>query len=160
MPKSKPKNTPKINPFKIAVENTVDIADDYQVGLKGLGAYSTKIELADTRLCEGSINIDDALQELYPQSNRWDYALSYESKVYFVEVHAAKTGEMDTMFKKLEWLKDWLRNNAPEIQQLSAEKPFHWVAVNGVHILKQSAQYKQLTLKGFLPISKLKLPIV
>lgn len=156
MAKSK-KIKPVTNLFKIAVAQTPDIADCYKTGLKGLGNHSTKVELTDTRLCEGSFDLDESVRERYPQSNRWDYVLSYEGKVHFVEVHTANTTEVRTMFNKLQWLKDWLNQNAPEINTLKAEKPFHWVASNGIHILKNSSQYKQLVTKGFMPITKLKL---
>jgi hypothetical protein len=145
------------NLFKTAVEQTPDIATCYQAGLTGLGNHSTKINLTDTRLCQGSIDIDEGVRELYPQSNRWDYALSYENKIYFVEVHTANTTEVKTMFKKLQWLKDWLNANAPEISKLKAVKPYYWLASNGVHILKNSVQHRQLVANGFMPIAKLKL---
>ena len=127
MAKSK-KTKQDTNIFKTAVEQTPDIATCYQAGLKGFGNHSTKIELTDTRLCQGSIDIDEGVRKLYPQSNRWDYALSYENKVYFVEVHTANTTEVRTMFNKLQWLKDWLNQNVPEINKLKAEKPYYWLA--------------------------------
>ena len=117
MPK---KNKTKANSFKKAVDNTPEIAKCYQSGLQALGSYSKKIELKDTSLCSGSIDIDACTRTHYPEDNRWDYALCYNSKVYFVEVHSANTGEVSTVFKKLTWLKDWLNHKAPEINKLKA----------------------------------------
>jgi hypothetical protein len=61
------------NLFRKAVEDTPDIANCYQVGLRGLGAYSSKVQLSDTSKCSGSVDIDACTTTKYPQSNRWDY---------------------------------------------------------------------------------------
>ena len=75
---NKPKNG---NLFKIAVENTPDIANCYQSGLQALSKYSKKIELEDTALCFGSVEIDECTKAKYPNDPRWDYALCYNSEV-------------------------------------------------------------------------------
>lgn len=147
------------NVFKIAVENTPDIARCYQNGLQGLGAYSKKIELSEPSQCSGSVDIDACTTAKYPQSNRWDYALCYRKEVFFVEVHGAKTDEVDTVLKKLQWLKDWLNREAPEINKMKAtsQTPFVWVQTNGFHILPNSRQFREIAQKGIKPISKLSL---
>ncbi len=144
------------NPFKTAIENTPDVANAYQVGLQGLGKHSTKIQLGDTSLCEGSIDIDTATTALYPNDSRWDYAFSYKSEVFFVEVHTANTREVGAMVKKLQWLKDWLIEHAPEIHKLkTAKTPFIWIQSNDFHIPKTSPQYRIIVQKGIKPIAKL-----
>ena len=154
-PKNKKTKATKAKTFKEAVEATPDIANCYQSGLKGLGAYSNKIELTDNRECSGSIDIDACTTTLYPRLNRWDYALCYESKVYFVEVHSANTGEISTVLRKFQWLKDWLNEHAPEINKLKAPKPYYWVQTSGFNIPKQSPQYRQVVKAGLRPIAKL-----
>ena len=152
MPK---KNKTKANSFKKAVENTPDIAKCYQSGLQALGSYSKKIELKDTSLCSGSIDIDACTRTHYPEDNRWDYALCYNSKVYFVEVHSANTGEVSTVFKKLIWLKDWLNHKAPEINKLKAPEPFYWVQSGKYKIEVRSSQARRIATMGLKPIPKL-----
>ena len=145
------------NKFKEAVENTPDVAKAYEPGLQALGANRNKIELADTRQCGGSIDIDGATTAIYPQQNRWDYCFSYKGEVYFVEVHSANTGEVSTVLRKLQWLKDWLHNHAPDINALKAasQQPFYWIQSNGFHILPNSAQYRQAIQSKLKPIAKL-----
>lgn len=145
------------NAFKTAVEKTPDIAHCYQTGLKGLSGNSHKIELLETTSCSGSIDIDSCTTAKYPQSNRWDYALCYKKEVFFVEVHGAKTDEVGTVLKKLQWLKDWLNSDAPEIYKLKAntQTPFVWIQSNGFHILPNSKQYRQAIQAGLKPIAKL-----
>ena len=125
------------NRFKTAVENTPDIANCYQVGLQALGKYSKKIELDDTMLCSGSVDIDACTKAKYPQSSRWDYALCYKAEVFFVEVHTANSTEVGAVLNKFQWLKDWLNNEAPEINKLKAKSqtPFVWI---------QSKNFKKL----------------
>jgi hypothetical protein len=126
-------------PFKVAVERTQDIANGYQSGLKGLGTHSSKVELSDYTLCNGSVNIDSNVALKYPNANRWDYAFSYKSEVFFVEVHSAYTGEVKTVLKKLQWLKHWLIQHAPHLNSLKAKSkgPYFWIQSNGFHLEKQ-----------------------
>jgi hypothetical protein len=106
--------------FREAVQATQEIENCYHGGLRALGAHSGKIELAHAKQCGGSVNIDDCVQEKYPNDNRWDYAFAYNKRVFFVEVHTASTGEVSTVLRKLGWLKDWLVQHAPEINRLKA----------------------------------------
>ena len=146
----------KANVFKIAVEKTSDIANCYQTGLQGLGKYSQKIELSETNQCLGSVDIDLCTKAKYPESNRWDYALCYKKEVFFVEVHGAKTDEVSKLLKKLQWLKDWLNKEAPEINKLKAQKtPFVWIQSNGCDI--RGRQSFQAAQAGIKPIAKLSL---
>ncbi len=66
-------NKIKSKTFKQAVQETEEIKNGYQNGLKALGNYSNKVELGGTKKCEGSVDIDDCTKNLYPQQNRWDY---------------------------------------------------------------------------------------
>jgi hypothetical protein len=151
----KPKNS---NLFKIAVENTPDIANCYQSGLQALGKYSKKIDLAETTLCSGSVEIDECTKAKYPNDPRWDYALCYNSEVFFVEVHTANTSEVNAVLNKLQWLKDWLNKEAPEINKLKAKnQPYIWIQSNDFHIPKTSPQYRLAVQKGIKPIAKLSL---
>jgi hypothetical protein len=148
----------KKSTFKQAVEDTEEIKNCYQSGLQALGKYSNKIQLGDTSKCEGSVDIDKCVEKIkiYSRENRWDYAFSYKGEVYFVEVHSAHTTEVSTVLRKLQWLKDWLNSNAPEIKKLQASgQPFFWIQSKGYGINKDSKQSRQLATKGLKPIPKL-----
>lgn len=140
------------------MSDTPEVASCYQAGLKALGKYSQKVAPANLSKCEGSLDIDACTLAIYPTQNRWDYALSYDSKVYFVEVHSAETGEVSTVLRKLQWLKDWLSQKAPEINKLKADAPYFWIQSGRFSILKNSAQAKQIAQSGIRPIPKLSLP--
>ena len=139
--------------FKQAVEATPDIANGYKVGLGALGQYRNKINAADTRLFNGSVDIDNFTSRKYPNANRWDYALAYSQKVYFVEVHSANTSQVSTVIRKLKWLKDWLYSFAPEINKLKAQQPYYWIMSNNNQILRGSSQARRLSQAGLKPIS-------
>lgn len=154
----KAKTIQKIKTFKEAVEATEEIKNCYQNGLKALGNYSNKIQLGDTKKCEGSVDIDECVKAKYPQDNRWDYVFSYKGEVFFVEVHSAYTNEVSVILKKLQWLKDWLNREAPEIKSLKAKgQAFYWIQSNGYHILPKSSQSRLLAQEGLKikPIAKL-----
>lgn len=86
--------------FKQAVENTQDIKNGFHNGLQALGANAKQVSATDTKKLEGSVDIDACTKELYPQDARWDYAIGYEGKVYFLEIHPANTSNVKEMIKK------------------------------------------------------------
>ena len=105
----------------------------------------------------GSIDIDSCTTHLYPNDNRWDYAFSYNQKVYFAEVHAANTREVSVVLNKLTWLKKWLVHHAPHINDIKAQQPYFWIQSKGFAIIPNSPQYKMVVQKGLKPIAILKL---
>ena len=105
MSKSKSKSTkealaPKCT-FRMAVEGTSDVAKGYCHGLQALeNADKTAVKLKDKRKVDGSLNIDKETKYLYPNDPRWDYAVGYDDKVFFIEVHPANTSNISEMEKK------------------------------------------------------------
>jgi hypothetical protein len=79
--------------FKEAVEATPDVASGYQEGINAFGKYADKIIVPDPDKIDGSLDIDETTLKLYPDDNRWDYALCYDSEVFYIEVHSAITKE-------------------------------------------------------------------
>ena len=146
--------------FEAAVKLTPEVTNCYQKGLQAVPKVDkSKVQLTDTTKCGGSLFIDQCLidQGLYPQGNRWDYAVDYNGEVYFFETHTASTSEVRTVLAKLQWLKDWLVASAPEINKLKAKSktPYYWVQSDGYHILKNSAHERAAIQSGIKPISKL-----
>lgn len=135
--------------FREAVEQTPLLKDHLKTGLKALGSHSKHVKLNEPRLCEGSVDIDQALERAFPQDNRWDYALGYHQKTYFIEIHPADTSEVETLLKKYQWLKIFLAQQAPKLNQ--EPKEFYWIASGGVHILPDSRQAKRLAMSGLRP---------
>lgn len=145
--------------FRQAVEATSDIDTGYLPGLTAFGNFSKRVVVKDTTKLQGSVDIDACTNEKYPNDNRWDYAFAYKDEVFFVEVHSAITSEVKTVLKKLQWLKDWLVAQAPEINKLKAKRknPFIWVQSKNFQIPKTSPQYLMAVQKGLLPLKKLEL---
>lgn len=146
----------KANAFQTAVLNTPQIKNCYQTGLRALGKHSKYVSASDVTKLQGSVDIDACLagQKLYPQDNRWDYALGFDNTVHFIEVHSTHTGEVGTVENKLNWLKGWLLEKAPDLHKLS--KKFHWIASGGNNkILPGSSQARRIAKAGLKPINKL-----
>ncbi len=148
-----------LNKFKSAVEAIPHIANCYEGGLAALGKYKLKIELTEPRKVDGSVVIDESVRPLFPQANRWDYAISYNSEVYFIEVHSAQTSEVAVVLRKHRWLKDWLNEYAPELNAMKPkDKPaFYWIQSNNFQIQSHLPQYRQAINAGLKPIPKLRL---
>ena len=156
--KNKRHKIKKRKSFKEAVQATPDVKDCYRKGkLAIIAKESNKIELTDPRKCGGSLFIDKCLvdQKKDNDKNRWDYAIDYSGKVYFSEVHTASTGEVSTVLLKLQWLKDWLLQKAPEINILRADAPFYWIQSKGYHIAPNSPQERLVRQNGLRPVAKL-----
>ena len=145
--------------FKQAVEATPDVATGFRTGLTALGTHSSKISVSDTHQLQGSLDIDTCTTAKYPNSNRWDYAFAYKGETFFIEVHSANPSEVRTVLRKLQWLKDWLHQEAPEINKLKAKSqpPFYWIQSKGFAIPKTSPQYRAAEGAGLKPIAKLNL---
>lgn len=147
------------NLFKAAVEDTLDIASGYCIGLQAMKNYSIKVQAADTKQLTGSVDIDKAVKEKYPQDARWDYVVGYQQYVYFVEVHSAETSEVKTVLAKLKWLKDWLRTQAQELVKMqSPADSFVWIPSGRMGILPNSPQAMRLNQSGLklVPVLRLK----
>lgn len=106
--------------FELAVTNTPDIAGGYKNGLQAFGRNSSFVEVDDIKKLEGSVDIDECTKELYPDEPRWDYALGYDGKAYFIEVHPASTSDVKTVIEKAKWLDGLLNAKAKELKALKA----------------------------------------
>lgn len=145
-------NTSKL---KEAVDETPDVKGNLRKGLMALkGSDRELIIVPDTRKIGGSLDIDSTTKRLYPNAARWDYAVEYDGETFFIEVHPASTTKLDVMLSKLEWLKGWLKTEAPRIDALKAKSkhPYHWVHTGSSKIVKGSKQYKQLATHKLLPV--------
>lgn len=110
--------------FQKAVEGTPEISTAYRSGLQALKRSDrSSVAVSDPWILDGSVDIDTAVQENYPNENRWDYAIGYSGKVCCVEVHPAYTSEVSTIGKKLRWLKTWLKEKAPLLDAIPKATP-------------------------------------
>ena len=117
--------------FKASVTATPAIAAAYCAGVQAL-LPADKKRLVGAERATGSVALDDALKAAYPNSNRWDYGLGLPTErgeqVLWLEVHHAASGETDRVIRKLQWLKEWLRNEAPALERMPAK--FVWLLSN------------------------------
>jgi hypothetical protein len=142
--------------FKEAVEQTPQVAEAYKVGILAFGDYSSKVVVPDNRLLGGSVDIDAATVKIYPNDNRWDYAFDYNGEAFFIEVHSASTSETLTVMSKLKWLKIWLREQAPKIDQLKSSiiPPFYWVQSKRYALPPHTPQYRMAVSAKLIPIKE------
>lgn len=164
MKKSKNKSEMKLerersNPFKEAVECTPDIAGGYCMGLRAMGNNSKRVQIVDTELLRGSVDIDGMVKDKYPEEARWDYVIGYGQHAYFVEVHSAETSEVKMVLAKFGWLRNWLKTQAPELAKMkSSVNTFVWIPSGRVNVLPGSPQAMRLNQSGLklMPVLKLK----
>lgn len=141
--------------FHTAVDKTPDISGAFMNGLAALKGNSNKIFPQNTRLIEGSVDIDSATAKLYPHDNRWDYVLGYDRKAYFVEVHPANSSNVREMLNKLAWLRNWLSKSARALNNIKADKAFIWIQTGKVSLPKNTPQYRAAVSHHLLPQQKL-----
>lgn len=106
--------------------------------------YSAKIRLRNNVQVLGSVYLEECLPEA-----RWDYGIGIQRPnateiAVWVEVHPAKTSEVNTVIEKLRWLKLWLQGHAALLSQMTPPDGFYWIATSGVHILPGSQQARLL----------------
>lgn len=139
--------------FKNAVQATTHLKNSYQPGLNALRAQDkSKIKSEDARKLAGSVDVDTALKKVYPQANRWDYAIAYNhtnlSKefVYWTEIHTASNSQVTVVIKKAQWLIDWLKNNGNPLAKF--DRAIVWVSSGATHINLTGPQQKQMASVG------------
>lgn len=147
------------NRFLESINETPAVAQNYQSGLTAMGNYSGKVQANNTRLLHGSVDLDAATRMSHPQDSRWDYIIGYNEEAYFIEVHPAYSSEVSTVLNKLEWLQNWLRLDAPAINQIRPISKEHlfWVHTKGFDIPKSSRQYRAAVEKKLKLVSKVSL---
>lgn len=142
--------------YKDAVNSIEDLRVSLSPGLQAMGGYSQYVKIQDTREINGSVDIDKSYECLYPNDNRWDYSLGYRNRAFFVEVHPAYTGEVETVLKKLGWLKKWLSEDGKPLCEIKSDlKPFIWIYTGKFDILKNTAQYRAAVQNGIMPVREL-----
>ncbi len=114
--------------FAEAVRSTPEVEECLEAGLQALGSNRRKIRVTSTRDLAGSVNIDACLANRYPNAPRWDYVFGYKDRVYYIEVHQGRTGEMENVIAKLKWLKRWRKRAANSLEELRERSTYHWIA--------------------------------
>lgn len=130
----------------------------------GLGAMKKGdrrcICVPETKLIGCTVALDEAAEKAYPVDNRWDYALEYDGNTFFIEIHHASTSEIDCVIRKVDFVKTWLNDNAPEIlslpQKESGARRFYWVSSGGtdLRVSPGSPQARKLALRHIVPVGK------
>lgn len=153
--------------FKETVEATPKLAGNWRAGLGALrpqDKVSVVPEDTSTARLRGSVDIDTAWVAHDPQGNRWDFAIGYKHDnrttefIYWLEIHTGSDGEIRTVLKKLDWLKNWLRGEGRELAKF--DRLFIWAASGATSFTKGSQQVKALASKGIIYTgSVFKIPI-
>lgn len=133
----------QMNVFQAAVLASPDVSYGYCKGLKALKNNSSMLKVSDTRKLQGSVDIDESTKKLYPEDARWDYAVGYGDKAYFVEVHPANTSNVSEIINKASWLEWWLKEKAKELGKIRNDALF-WIPTGKVAILPNSPKFRQL----------------
>jgi len=149
--------------FRQAVEATPSVAAHYRAGLQALPAGdAARIRCTNTRRLTGSVNVDRALQATEPDAPRWDYGIGFcrgsNEAAVWVEVHPASSRSITDMLNKLQWLRDWLRTQAPALEELT-QSDYFWVSTDAtIAITPNSPQARRLAAAGLRgPIRVLRL---
>lgn len=142
--------------FKAAVNQTVQIKGKLKAGLQALKKRDRrKIQTRSATTITGSVNLDKALCQVYPDDPRWDYGIGSQQSqqgnrrtemVFWVEVHPATAGGIEKVARKLRWLKDWLSQQAPALNAMN--RKFVWVASGNVSVSPRSTELKRLAARG------------
>ena len=154
-----PASTKSKCPFQVAVEGTEEVKTGYRPGLRAIKKSDrNKVNAMHTNKIQGSLDIDTQVQALYPNNNRWDYVLSYNNRLYFIEIHSAETSEVKIVIEKVVWLKEWLKAKASNINALpKAEHPYIWIQSGRYAILPGSKEMMKLSIAGISTTNRLNL---
>jgi hypothetical protein len=138
--------------FQAAATATPLVAAHYRVGLQALSkAHRALIRIADGKHLDGSINLDRALRHTKPNDPRWDYGVGIKrradaGRAIWIEVHAASSSHVDAVLAKLTWLRGWLENEAPALDQMRAR--YVWLATGAVSMPANSPKRRLIAQRG------------
>lgn len=149
--------------FAEAVRDTPEIAECLKAGIQALGSNRHKIKVNATRSLTGSVDIDMCLAKRYPNAHRWDYVFGYKDRIYYVEVHQGRAGEMENVIAKLDWLRQWRKRSSKSLETLEHQSTYHWISTGRIDtaFAKNNRYRRLLYQKGiFGPDSVLSADIV
>lgn len=143
--KSSNKGNQSTNIFRKTVESIPDISAGYRDGLKALKGKHSSFVITDKEFLLGSVDIDACTSVMYPEEARWDYAIGYKGKAYFVEVHPACTSNVKEMIKKVIWMTKWLKEKGETLNAIKDSELWYWIPSGKFAMLKTSPQYRSLS---------------
>lgn len=127
-------------------------SNSYQKGKDAIKKkHREKLRIKDPHNLKGSMDIDEACKESAPNSPRWDYLVviwkNRLENLALIEIHgAAKSGNVNEMIDKKQWLVRWLS----QTRLTDFRKKMIWVAAGGISISPQSGYAKKLAQSGIL----------
>ena len=132
--------------FTDAVRSVPEIAKCLEDGLQALERQDKqKIKVNASRDLKGSVYIDKCLERRYPNTPRWDYVFGYRDRVYYVEVHPAdNTRKVREVTAKLQWLKQWRRRSARNLEDLERQSTYHWISTGKTASSVKRGKYLQI----------------
>lgn len=139
--------------FPKAVSQAPQLAGAYQRGLRALKARDKLcVSVNSPRKLTGSVDIDSTLASVDPHGHRWDYGVGISQVpnrsdlVVWIEIHPAKNSEISVVLDKLAWLREWLHNNAPDLEAMPCKHV--WVSSGSTSITQGSQLARSLATKG------------
>ncbi|MEZ0296078.1 MAG: hypothetical protein ACAI35_06445 [Candidatus Methylacidiphilales bacterium] len=141
--------------FRADVEATPHLKYQWKSGLGALrpeDKLHIVLEDTSTSHLKGSVDIDSSLRSLFPNSNRWDFAIGYkhvnlnDEVIYWVEFHTGTDNQIKVVLAKLDWLKSWL--NTDGVRLTDYKRKFIWAPSGRTSFTKGSVQVKQLASRG------------
>lgn len=126
------------------------------------GEATNRITAKDTTKFAGSVQLDNDLEESYPNDNRWDYVVAYDwgnnQSLYYIEIHpASSTSQVNKIMAKKKWLDSWLMGdgNSLKIYSQNLKVGYYWITTGKVSPLDSPARIK-MAKKGIIgPLSRL-----
>jgi hypothetical protein len=139
--------------FKAAVKKVAGLEEAHQLGLQALRAEDRPhIEPENTRSLTGSVDVDTALQKVYPNANRWDFAIGYQHTndtaefIYWVELHTASDSQVKVVIKKAQWLLAWLKGAGKLLAKF--DRDIVWVSSGATTFTLSAPQRKLMAQAG------------
>ena len=132
--------------FTDAVRSVPEIAECLKNGLQALERQDkNKIKVNASRDLKGSVYIDKCLERRYPNASRWDYVFGYKDRIYYVEVHPAdNTRKVREVTTKLQWLKQWRKLSAKNLEGLESQSTYHWISTGKTASSVKRGKYLQM----------------
>lgn len=121
-------------------------------GLQALESnHKSQLRIPEGRFV-ASIDVDKAMKEAEPNSNRWDYLVEYLNKVFAIEVHPCTEGEAKLIEKKAEWIRAWI-SKQPSLKKVVHTPKLavcYWISSGKTALSQLAPKAKALATKKII----------
>ena len=130
--------------LSVSLIQSIQYLSQYYQNGKGAikGEHRRKIEVTEQPF--GSINLDPLIKAWDASEKEWDYLVTINSTLVFIEIHPATQKNIQDIIEKYKSLTKFIQQKIPQILIPNLKNKYVWISTSGMHFPKSGKGYKLL----------------